>query len=171
MTHDADRDRASDRTLNSTLDKTSDHASDVAPEFWQGVEEFNRQQFYQCHDTLEAIWMAAVEPQKTFYQGILQVAVALYHLGNQNQRGAVILLGEGIHRLRRYGPTYADVDLDSFVRQSAALLSQLQQADAAQVAAIALAMSEPCGTLPEGIELPCLVKVVADTEPDFGISR
>jgi predicted metal-dependent hydrolase len=159
MTNDADRDRA------------SDHASDVVPEFWQGVEEFNQQQFYQCHDTLEAIWMTAVEPQKTFYQGILQVAVALYHLGNQNQRGAVILLGEGIHRLRRYGPSYANVDLDGFVRQSTALLSQLQQADATQVAAIALAMSEPRGTLPEGIELPYLMKVGADTEPDFGISR
>ncbi|XQQ07818.1 MAG: DUF309 domain-containing protein [Leptolyngbya sp. IPPAS B-1204] len=68
-------------------------SEEMPPEFWQGIEEFNQQQFYACHDTLEAIWMEAIEPQKTFYQGILQIAVALYHLGNQNFRGAIILLG------------------------------------------------------------------------------
>lgn len=101
---------------------------EVAPEFWQGVEQFNQGQFYACHDTLEAIWMEAAEPPKSLYQGILQISVALYHLGNQNLRGATILLGEGINRLRRYPPTYADVDIAAMVEQSLSLLSRLQQA-------------------------------------------
>lgn len=100
----------------------------VPQDFWQGVEEFNQGQFYACHDTLEALWMEATEPQKTFYQGILQIAVALYHLGNSNWRGAVILLGEGINRLRRYPPTYAEIDLDELLTSSATLLTELQQA-------------------------------------------
>lgn len=103
--------------------------SEAAPEeFWQGVEQFNQGQFYACHDTLEALWMEATEPQKTFYQGILQIAVALYHLSNLNWRGAVILLGEGIHRLQRYPSTYAGVDVDELLASSAALLTVLQQA-------------------------------------------
>ena len=53
-------------------------------EFWEGVEQFNLGQFYACHDTLEALWIEALEPEKTFYQGILQIAVALYHLENEN---------------------------------------------------------------------------------------
>ena len=40
----------------------------VPEEFWQAVEQFNQEQFYACHDTLEAIWMEAPQPQKTFYQ-------------------------------------------------------------------------------------------------------
>jgi hypothetical protein len=100
----------------------------VPQEFWQGVEQFNQGQFYACHDTLEALWMEATEPQKTFYQGILQIAVALYHLGNSNWRGAVILLGEGINRLRRYPPTYAGIDVDELLTSSAAMLTALQQA-------------------------------------------
>lgn len=100
----------------------------VPEEFWQGVEQFNQGQFYACHDTLEALWMEATEPQKTFYQGVLQIAVALYHLGNSNWRGGVILLGEGINRLRRYLPTYAGIDVDELLTQSAALLTALQQA-------------------------------------------
>lgn len=100
----------------------------VPQEFWQGIEQFNSQQFYACHDTLEALWMDATEPQKTFYQGILQIAVALYHLGNSNWRGAVILLGEGINKLRRYPPTYAGIDVDELLTSSAAMLMSLQQA-------------------------------------------
>lgn len=99
---------------------------ELAAEFWQGVEEFNTQQFYDCHDTLEAIWMEAMEPQRTFYQGILQMAVALYHLSQQNWRGAVILLGEGIKRLHPYEPEYGTVDVANLLNQGETLLTKLQ---------------------------------------------
>jgi uncharacterized protein len=96
-------------------------------EFWHGVEQFNQGQFYACHDTLEALWIEAIEPQKTFYQAILQIAVALYHLGNSNVRGACILLGEGTNKLRRYEASYAGIDVDELLDDSVALLTQLQQ--------------------------------------------
>ncbi|MBN4000787.1 DUF309 domain-containing protein [Nostoc sp. LPT] len=102
--------------------------SEIIPqEFWQGVDQFNSGQFYACHDTLEALWIEAGEPEKTFYQGILQIAVALYHLENRNWRGAVILLGEGSNRLRRYPSTYGGIDVDELLSQSAVLLTTLQQ--------------------------------------------
>ncbi len=100
----------------------------IPAEFWQGVEQFNQQQFYACHDTLEALWMEAIEPDKAFYQGILQIAVALYHLGNRNWKGAVILLGEGINRLKRSPSVYFEIDVDQLLDQSLALLTTLQQA-------------------------------------------
>jgi predicted metal-dependent hydrolase len=96
-------------------------------EFWQGVEQFNHQEFYACHDTLEALWIEAVEPDKRFYQGVLQIAVACHHLLNLNWRGAAILLGEGIGRLRDYQPDYEGVAVMSLVMQSAELLKALQQ--------------------------------------------
>lgn len=104
-------------------------------EFWQGVEQFNQQEFYACHDTLEALWMEALEPNKQFYQGILQIAVACYHLNNLNWRGAVILLGEGIRRLGDYQPTYEGVEVTDFLKESVELLQALQVAGAEQVAA------------------------------------
>jgi hypothetical protein len=103
-------------------------------EFWQGVEQFNAQEFYACHDTLEALWMEALEPQKKFYQGILQIAVACHHLGNLNWRGAVILLGEGIGRLRHYQPDYEEIDVTELIVQSAELLNALQQSGPEHVA-------------------------------------
>lgn len=101
--------------------------------FWQGVEEFNRQEFYACHDTLEALWMEATQTYKNFYQGILQISVGCYHLENYNWRGAVILLGEGIRRLRDYQPAYEGIDVEQLVVESAILLDALQQIDPAQI--------------------------------------
>lgn len=99
----------------------------VAPqEFWQGVEEFNQQQFYACHDTLEAIWIEAPESDQKFYQGILQVAVSCYHLSNGNWRGAVILLGEAVRRLCDYQPSYYSVNVELLLEQSNQLLQTLQ---------------------------------------------
>lgn len=39
---------------------------DQPQQFWQGVEQFNTREFYACHDTLEALWMEATEPEKLF---------------------------------------------------------------------------------------------------------
>ncbi len=102
--------------------------------FWQGVREFQNGQFYECHDTLEALWIEAQEPDKTFFQGILQIAVACYHLGNQNWRGAVILLGEGIRRLSPYQPEYGNIDVNYLLDTSSALLNHLQSAGPEQIA-------------------------------------
>jgi uncharacterized protein len=111
---------------------------DIPLEFNEGVEQFNTGQFYACHDTLEALWIEAAEPEKTFYQGILQIAVALYHLGNANVRGAMILLGEGSNRLRRYPSIFSGIDVDELLDVSTVLLKALQQTAPEDIATIKL---------------------------------
>lgn len=101
----------------------------LPPEFWHGVEQFNQEDFYGCHDTLEEIWLEASEPERSLYQGILQVAVGIYHLGNQNRRGAILLLGEGMKRLSAYSPEYAGLDIRQFLVETQGLLTQLQYQD------------------------------------------
>ncbi|MTJ46539.1 DUF309 domain-containing protein [Dolichospermum sp. UHCC 0259] len=117
--------------------------NEIMPEeFWQGVEQFNAGQFYACHDILEALWIDSIEPDKTFYQGILQIAVGLYHLGNHNQRGAMILLGEGSNRLRRYLPTYGGINVEELLTQSVDLLTTLQQESLEKIADSELAHNQ-----------------------------
>lgn len=109
----------------------------IPEEFWQAVEEFNAQDFYACHDTLEALWMDAVEPDKKFYQGVLQIAVSLYHLGNLNWRGAAILLGEGISRLEYYSPEYYNINVEKLLTESQEILRNLQESGPENVAEFA----------------------------------
>jgi len=99
----------------------------MSPEFERGIAEFNQQQFYACHDTLEAIWVDAPEADQRFYQGILQVAVGCYHLSNDNLRGAIILLGEAVRRLCDYQPDYEAVNVELLLEQAVQLLQALQQ--------------------------------------------
>ncbi|MBW4510562.1 MAG: DUF309 domain-containing protein [Scytonematopsis contorta HA4267-MV1] len=113
------------------MENTSDQ---IPQQFWESVEQFNSGQFYACHDTLEALWIEAMEPEKTFYQGILQIAVALYHLENLNWRGAVILLGEGRNRLRRCPEVFSGIDVDELLDQSGSLLIALQKIEPEKIA-------------------------------------
>jgi uncharacterized protein len=113
-------------------------SAEMPEEYWLGIEQFNTKQFYACHDTLEALWIEATEPEKSFYQSILQIAVALYHLGNKNLRGAMILLGEGSNRLRRYPSIFGGIDVDELLNQSVALLKKLQQISPEAIAEINL---------------------------------
>lgn len=106
----------------------------LLPQLQQGIREFNQQSFYACHDTLEAIWMEAPESEKRFYQGILQVAVGCYHLGNHNWRGAVISIGEGVRRLRDYTPDYQGINVEAFLDESLDFLATLQQLPPEKVA-------------------------------------
>ncbi|ABD00880.1 hypothetical protein SYN63AY4M2_07745 [Synechococcus sp. 63AY4M2] len=91
----------------------------------RAVEQFNRGEFYACHDTLEALWMEAVDPERRFYQGLLQTAVAYYHLQNGNRRGCMILLGEANRKLADFLPTYAGYNLQALWEANQSLLQEL----------------------------------------------
>jgi hypothetical protein len=108
---------------------------------WIGIAQFNQGEFYACHDTLEAIWMTAAIPEKPFYQGILQISVALYHLSNQNWQGAAILLGEGINRLVPFEPSYQEVDVSHLLDQACIWLERLQQLGPDQVSLLTDALN------------------------------
>lgn len=111
------------------IDPSKSLSTDDQPaDFWVGIEQFNQGDYYACHDTLEAIWMDANTYDRAFYQGILQIAVGLYHLTNLNWQGAAILLGEGSHRLDAYGDTYGGIDVINLVNQALDWLTALQEA-------------------------------------------
>ncbi|XP_008792542.2 uncharacterized protein LOC103709117 [Phoenix dactylifera] len=71
------------------------------PSFDRAVELFNGGDYHQCHDFLEELWNGAEEPIRTLLHGILQCAVGFHHLFNQNHRGAMMELGEGLCKLRK----------------------------------------------------------------------
>ena len=79
--------------------------------FARGVAQFNDGLFFECHDTLEEIWSGVRGPSRGFFQGLVQVAVAFYHLGNGNRPGAITLLRRALARLERYPARYAGLEL------------------------------------------------------------
>jgi uncharacterized protein len=94
--------------------------------FEAAIAQFNSGDYYACHDTLEAIWNDSWQSDRAFYQGILQIAVGLYHLKNQNWHGAAILLGEGTSRLPSYLPDYQSIDVETLLEDSLLILRTVQ---------------------------------------------
>ncbi len=126
------------------ISSVSNHPDNLRPQnFQRGIDEFNAGQYYACHDTLEAIWMAVDYAEKPFYQGILQIAVAFYHLGNLNWRGGAILLGEGIGRLRRFEPSYQGIAVEDLVDQSVEWLEWVQTSGEKDLAILMADQSKP----------------------------
>ena len=67
--------------------------------FERGVTDFNARRFFEAHEVWEELWLAAAEPEKTFLQGLIQVAAAFHHHGRGNARGTRSLLIAGIAKL------------------------------------------------------------------------
>ncbi len=77
----------------------------------RGLDCFNQQQFFTCHELLEEIWLEEPEDEKLFYQGLIQVAAAFHHHQRSKLTGLESLLRAGVEKLRRYPPRYHGVDL------------------------------------------------------------
>jgi predicted metal-dependent hydrolase len=70
--------------------------------FRRGVAQFNRGEYFECHDTLEEVWAGVRGSGRDFLQGLIQVSVAFYHLGNANPAGARSMFGRALARWRPY---------------------------------------------------------------------
>ena len=79
--------------------------------FDRGVDEFNRGFYFECHDTLEEMWAGLRGPTRDFFQGLIQVSVAFYHLGNANPAGAESMMRRALKRFAAYPDRYFGFDL------------------------------------------------------------
>jgi hypothetical protein len=97
------------------------------PRLWQAVADFNAANWYACHDGFEALWHETQGPMRPVLQGLLQIAVAELHLERDNRRGATVLMGEGLGRLRHGDDEALGLALAPLRLLAADRLSALQQ--------------------------------------------
>ncbi|HEY6199483.1 MAG TPA: DUF309 domain-containing protein [Candidatus Binatia bacterium] len=85
------------------------------PRLDKGIEEFNRGLFFECHETLEEVWLEEHGEDRLFYQGIIQIAAGYYKLQQGVLIGAIKLWRTGLEKLEPYGAVHLGVDLASLV--------------------------------------------------------
>ena len=81
-------------------------------QYIEGLRLFNEEDFFESHEVLEELWSETEDERKKFYQGLIQVAVALLHFGNGNYGGARKLFTSSRKYLDPYRPNYEGLDLD-----------------------------------------------------------
>ena len=96
------------------------------PRFLKGIEEFNQGLFFECHETLEDIWLEEHGEDRKFYQGIIQIAAGYYKLQQGVPVGALKLWPTGIEKLLPYGPMYLGINVDALIAAVRANLAELQ---------------------------------------------
>ena len=75
----------------------------------EGLRCFHSGAFFQAHEHWESVWLAAQEPEKTFLQGLIQVAAAFHHFQRGNYAGTISLLRSALRRLGAYPEAFAGV--------------------------------------------------------------
>lgn len=92
-----------------------------------GVRQFNNHDWFECHETIEALWMHEQGELRSCFQGLIQLAIAQLHWRNGNFNGAVALLEGGIDYLRQAPSPCQWLDLVDLIRQAELLLTELKQ--------------------------------------------
>jgi len=98
-----------------------------------GIRQFNSHQWYQCHETFEALWLVEQGEVRHLYQGIIQLAIAQHHWQNGNLNGALALLCSAIGYLERVAGSCLWIDVTTLIGQAAALQQALKGLDAASM--------------------------------------
>ncbi|UFS69903.1 DUF309 domain-containing protein [Geomonas sp. RF6] len=96
-------------------------------ELVKAIDEFNKREWFECHETLEELWVREQGELRDFYQGLLQIAVALHHWRSGNYGGVLSLLKGGAQYLQKVRQVCYGVDVVRVVDDALRLRQALSE--------------------------------------------
>ncbi len=91
-----------------------------------GIELFNREEFFRCHEVLEELWTPIQGPERLFLQSVIHMAVACYHCQRANWRGADGQFSKGLRKLAGYLPERRGIDTELLYRGASEMLESIR---------------------------------------------
>ena len=95
--------------------------------FDEGIELFNRCEFYDCHEVLEEVWTPTRQPERWFLQALIHFAVGFYHHQRGNVAGATRQLRKGLRKIQPYLPEWGGVRTQAIEQQARRCLEIIEQ--------------------------------------------
>jgi predicted metal-dependent hydrolase len=95
--------------------------------FYRGLEEFNSERFFEAHEVLEDLWHEYRDTDRTFIQGLIQIAAAFYHVQSHNVKGAVSQFTKGTEKLTHFLPAYKDLSVSMLLDDVRENLQRIQR--------------------------------------------
>lgn len=102
----------------------------------EGLNQFNRGEYYECHETLEDIWRDEQGRIRNLYKGILQVGVAIFHAKRSNLSGAVRLVSSGIELLAPFAPECMGIDVAQLLESARTFRDELKRIETGKFASV-----------------------------------
>ena len=100
------------------------------PRFLKGIQEFNDGLFFECHETLEEIWLEDHGDDRKFYQGIIQIAAGYFKLEQGVPAGALKLWRMGLEKLAPYTPVHFGISVEALIQAVEGNLTELAAKEA-----------------------------------------
>ena len=97
------------------------------PRIDEGIRLFNAREFFACHDVLEDFWGELTCPEKSFFQGLIQAAVALFHFEEGNLGGARRMSVSSRAYLSPFTPVLGGIDVQRLLDELDACFAELCQ--------------------------------------------
>lgn len=101
------------RTVNPTMNDLD--VSD--PRIDEGIRLFNDREFFACHDVFEDLWSELTCPERSFFQGLIQAAVALFHFEGGNRGGARRMYLSSRNFLTPFSPEFASINVSRLLEE------------------------------------------------------
>ena len=114
----------------------------------EGLNEFNRGNYYEQHDLFEALWAQTEGPVRDLYRAILQVGVAYYHITRGNARGALKMLQRSVQWLHILPDVCQGIDVAQLRRDSYAARAELERLGSASLDQFDLSVLKPLRRAP-----------------------
>ena len=106
--------------------------------FARGIAHFNAQEYFEAHEVWEELWLVAQEAEKTFLQGLIQVAAAFHHHKRENARGARSLLAAGVAKLQGFPDHHRGIALNDLRREAKNWLEGIEAGGGVELRALPL---------------------------------
>ncbi len=94
-----------------------------------GRAAFNRGEFYEAHEFWEEVWDQLDDPDRTWVQGLIQVATGLHKLGRDRPDICRRLLDRALAKLQNAPVTLEGFDLEELRADAKRVLSAVERGD------------------------------------------
>ena len=97
--------------------------------YYDGITLFNDRDFFEAHEAWEDAWHMAYGLKHSFYQGMIQCAVALEHYRRSNPRGVASLYKSYQAKFKDVPDVFMGLEVKKFLAQMRDVLRPVVEAD------------------------------------------
>ena len=95
--------------------------------FFDGLQAYEEKDFFEAHELWEELWSEYYLDDKTFIQGLIQLAVSFVHLGNGNLNGAKSLMKKSGDKFSSYSGLHRGINIDKLKHQIVIIINEYEQ--------------------------------------------
>ena len=84
--------------------------------FNDGIKNFNNKKYYDAHECWEELWSEYKLNDPLFIQGLIQLAVAFFHITNLNLKGSRNLFEKCLPKLKKFPNNHRKLNLSEIIK-------------------------------------------------------